>query len=122
VRVKKIWQALGSKVIFMSPEQHDALLSCISHLPHFISFSLTQLVPRKYLYFAPASLKDLTRISNSSAQLWADIAFANRENLIKDIRKFIGVLATYETLLRKGDKKKITALLARANAKQKYIA
>ena len=121
-RVKKIWQAVGSKVIFMSPERHDVLLSCISHLPHFISFSLTQLVPRQYLYFVPASLKDLTRISNSPAQLWADIAFANKKNIIKDIQKFIRILSKYGTLLRKGDKKKIAALLARANAKQKYIA
>jgi len=120
-QVKKIWQVLGSRVIFMSPEHHDVLLSCLSHLPHFISFSLTQLVPRSYLCFAPKSLKDLTRISNSPAYIWADIALSNRRNLIRDIRKFIAILANYERLLREGDKKKITTLLNAVNAKQRYI-
>lgn len=119
--VKKIWQALGSKVVFMSPREHDALLSCVSHLPHFISFSLTQLVPQRYLSFAPTSLKDLTRISNSPAHIWVDIALSNKKNIMSDIRKFIVILGRYERLLRKGDRKKITALLAEVNAKQKYI-
>lgn len=121
VIVKKIWQAIGSNVLLIKPDLHDKVVSSVSHLPHIISFSLTQFVPEKYLKFSPTSLKDITRISNSPPQVWTDIFLSNSKNILKDLNKFIKTLKEYEALLEKGDETKISNLISKVNAKQKKI-
>jgi len=119
--VKDLWKKLGTKVIFITPGYHDKVLSAVSHLPHLISFSLTQATPDNYLKFASGSFRDLTRISNSSAFVWAQIFISNKKNVLKDTDKFIKVLRKYQALLKKGDEAKIIDLINKANCKQKRI-
>ncbi len=119
--IKKLWQDLGAKVVFMDASSHDLMLSSISHLPHVLSFSLTDFVSKEYIKFSPASLKELTRISNSPPVVWADILISNRKNIIKDINEFIKILKSYETVLRKKDKSKIIKTIKRVNTKQKTL-
>ena len=88
-RVKKIWEKLGSKVIFISPQRHDKFLSYLSHLPHLISFSLTKGFSKDRLKFTLQSFKDLTRISLSPASVWAEIFLSNKKNVLADLNKFI---------------------------------
>ena len=42
--LKKFWEALGSKVKFMSFNDHDYVLSLTSHLPHAIAYSIIRTV------------------------------------------------------------------------------
>jgi prephenate dehydrogenase len=119
--VKNLWEKLGSKVVFISPDLHDKILSSISHLPHLVSFSLTESIPETYLKLAPESLKDLTRISGSPAGVWTDIFLSNKKNILKDLGQFIKTLKRYEILLKKSSKPKIARLINKANAKQKRI-
>lgn len=119
--VKKLWVSLGSKVRFVSPVTHDKMLSSISHLPHIISFALTDFVPRDYMRLSLASLKDLTRISNSPPYVWADIFLSNKKNVLKDIKEFMRVLKKIESALRQGDKKKIIDIITKINDKQRLL-
>ena len=116
--VSRLWQAVGSRVIFMPPARHDAMLSAISHLPHVISFALTDCLAREYMPFAPASLKDLTRIANSPAEIWADIFISNKNNLSRDIERFIVMLEKYKILIAKSNKQAMEKTIKRANRKQ----
>ena len=50
--VRKIWESLGCKVSYISSSNHDKLLSCISHIPHAISFVITDSVPVDFLKFS----------------------------------------------------------------------
>lgn len=119
--VKRLWEKLGSRVLFISPDLHDKILSCVSHVPHFVSFSLTHLVPDNYLKFSPSSFKDLTRISGSPPWVWADIFLSNRNNILKDLKRFTEILRKFECILKEGDKKKIIALIEKANKKQRLL-
>ncbi|MFO8053527.1 MAG: prephenate dehydrogenase, partial [Candidatus Omnitrophota bacterium] len=47
--VEKIWKKIGSRVIRVTPCAHDNITCLISHLPHFICFSLVGAIPDKYL-------------------------------------------------------------------------
>ena len=120
-RVKKIWEKLGSKVIFISPQRHDKFLSYLSHLPHLISFSLTKGFPKDHLKFSLQSFKDLTRISLSPASVWAEIFLSNKKNVLADLNKFIKTLKKFESLIKKNDKNKIINLIKKINTKQKYL-
>jgi len=120
--VKKMWQALGAKVVFMSPQRHDKILSSVSHLPHLISFTFSNSVPKNYAKFAPASFKDLTRVSVSPALVWAEIFLSNKKNILSDLRRFARNLKKFENLLKKNNKKAITELIDKINSKQRSIS
>lgn len=119
--VKNLWQKIGSKVVFLSASTHDRILSSVSHLPHFISFALTQFIHPKYLRFSVASLRDLTRISNSPPSVWADICVSNKKNILKDIDGFMATLKKLKKALQGKDVKKVFDLIAKVNKKQKAI-
>ncbi|MBU2044733.1 MAG: prephenate dehydrogenase [Candidatus Omnitrophica bacterium] len=119
--VKSLWESLGCRVIFIDPNSHDRILSAISHLPHLLSFSLADFVPKNYLEFATPSFKDLTRIANSPASVWADIFLANRKNILKDLEKYLKLLKQYREKLKHSDKTAIIKLIDKANLKQKRV-
>ncbi|MCF7907973.1 MAG: prephenate dehydrogenase [Candidatus Omnitrophica bacterium] len=119
--VKNFWQKLGCRVVFISASQHDKVLSGISHLPHLISFSLSELISEDYLKFSTNSFKDLTRIANSPALVWADIFISNSDNIVRDLKGYIKILKKYQALLKKGDRELIVKLITKVNHKQKKI-
>ena len=88
-KVKKFWKLLGSKVILLSPKKHDYILGLTSHLPHFIVFSLLKTIGKiKYKDFVGGGFKDTTRIGKSNPELWTEIFFENKKNLLYWIEKF----------------------------------
>lgn len=119
--VRSLWKALGCKVILINAKNHDKILSSVSHLVHIVSFSLTEFVPKAYVKFAATSLKDLTRISNSPAAVWADILISNKKNVIQDSEKFIKVIMKFKELIKKEKKEEILKLIKNINKKQKEI-
>ena len=119
--VKRIWEKLGSKVIFTSSQRHDKFLSYLSHLPHLISFSLTKGFSKDHLKFSLQSFKDLTRISISPASVWAEIFLSNKKNILTDLDKFIKALKKFESLIKKNDKDKIIDLIKKINSKQRRL-
>lgn len=120
-RIKKIWEKLGSKAIFISPQRHDKFLSYLSHLPHLISFSLTKGFPEDHLKFTLQSFKDLTRISLSPASVWAEIFLSNKKNVLADLNKFIKTLRKFESLIKENDEDKIIDLIKKINTKQRHL-
>lgn len=120
--IKSLWMHLGCKVILVNAKTHDKILSSVSHLVHVISFSLTGFVPKAYLKFSATSLRDLTRISNSPAGVWADILISNKKNITRDAERFIKVLEKFKELIKKEKKEDILKLLNNINKKQKIIS
>lgn len=89
--VKDMWQSVGSEVIEMPAEEHDALLASVSHLPHVAAFSLVNAVEKQKnnfydpFAFAAGGFRDFTRIASSSPAMWRDIALSNKSALIEQI-------------------------------------
>jgi len=119
--VKKIWEEIGSKVVFISAKRHDKILSYLSHLPHLISFSLTDGFPKDHPKFILQSFKDLTRISLSPASIWSEIFLSNKKNILGDLNRFIKSLKKFENLIKNNDKNKIIDLIKKINSKQKHL-
>jgi len=119
--VKKIWEELGSEVVFISSKRHDKILSYLSHLPHLISFSLTDGFPKDHPRLILQSFKDLTRISLSSASIWSEIFLSNKKNVLSDLERFIKALRKFENLIKNNDKDKIIDLIKKINTKQKHL-
>jgi prephenate dehydrogenase len=120
-KIQALWQRTGAKVICLSPEEHDRVLSFTSHLPHAVAFSLIDSIPDESLKFSASGLKDTTRIAASDALLWQGIFLTNRKNMLKAITAFEKKLSRIKSAISRNDKKKLTAILALAQKKRNSL-
>lgn len=112
-QVKELIEKLGARVIAMSPEDHDAAVASISHLPQIISSLLAAQLEGKspeFLALAGSGVMDTTRIAGSNPDLWREILNLNRnaiEPLLKDFQKDLSTLIEnydVESVLQRGRK------------------
>lgn len=108
-RMSEFAGALGARVEVLSPAQHDEAVAVISHLPHAIASALMQLAEEsqrhtgKTFQLAAGSFKDLTRIADSSPELWRDICMTNADSLSAAITTFQEALDTLKSALQLHD-------------------
>jgi prephenate dehydrogenase len=116
-KAARLWRVLGSRVEFISAQEHDRLLAAVSHLPHAISFALTQFIPEAYLAQSAPSLKDLTRIAGSPANVWVDIFLSNKKNIVAALGGYIKILEDFRAAIKAGDDRTLTRLITSVNKK-----
>ena len=109
-QTEQFWRAVGARVLRLTPELHDELVSRSSHLPHVAAATLANLVldpahPKPQPMLCATGFRDTTRIASGSPEMWRDIAMANRKNLGKALEVFIRDLKKVQNLLNKGDGK-----------------
>ena len=78
-RVERFWRALKTRVVRMSPPEHDRVLAACSHLPHALAYALMLATPSLPLPHLPRSFLDMTRIAKSDPGLWSGILLGNPE-------------------------------------------
>lgn len=101
--VSAFWQALGSRVILMWPEDHDRALASTSHLPHAVASAVAGVTPLEWLPFAAGGFRDVTRIAGGDPHLWTAIFQANREAVLAALEQFTTRLDEFRRLLETGD-------------------
>ena len=94
-KLKKFWEFLGSKVKFMSIEDHDYILSLTSHLPHAVAYNIVltaintdEKFKDEIIKYSAGGLRDFTRIASSDPLMWKDIFIDNSENILKILEQF----------------------------------
>ena len=102
-RVTSFWQALGSRVIAMSPDDHDRALASTSHLPHAVASAVAGVTPVEWLPLAAGGFRDVTRIAGGDPQLWTAIFQANRGAVLAALEQFTTRLDEFRRLLETGD-------------------
>ena len=103
-----VWSAIGSQVLKMTPENHDAAFAAVSHLPHMLAFAyfsavVNQPAGKDFLSLAGPGFRDFTRIAASSPEMWRDVLVANREEVLKQSQRFRHALDAIEHVLREGN-------------------
>lgn len=120
-RATDVWSAVGSQVLKMTPENHDAAFAAISHLPHLLAFAyfdtiVNQTSGRDYLSLAGPGFRDFTRIAAGDPTIWRDIFMANREEVLSQSSRFRETLDAMERALRAGDAQVVEDLLRVASS------
>ena len=103
-RIKGLWEAMGARVNVITPDEHDEVLSMVSHLPHMVAYALAGTLQKKDAAYAASGFKDTTRIASSDPLLWSDIFLSNRENVLKSVEKFKRILAGLEKDIKDNNK------------------
>lgn len=111
LRIEAFWQSLGSRVVRMTPDAHDAAVAAVSHTPHLIASALAAATPRQHLALAGAGWSDTTRVAAGDADLWQQILLQNRHHVLETLDHFAAVLAALREALDTQDPVQLEHLL-----------
>jgi len=115
-----VWAAIGSQVLRMTPENHDAAFAAVSHLPHMLAFAYFNSVAKQpagkdFLSLAGPGFRDFTRIAASDPTVWRDILTSNREELLKQSMRFRHTLDAMEHVIKSGNIEALEDLIRSAS-------
>lgn len=119
-----LWRALGSRVVFMSPEEHDRIYGLVSHFAHLAAYALVNTAAdadKDSLDYAGRGFRDMTRIAMSSPALWRDICFMNKQNVLESIEAYTAQLQRMARHIREGDAEGLEKAFDKARALRKDI-
>lgn len=122
-KLEAFWQALGSRLMKMSPETHDDLVSRSSHLPHVVAAELACYVlspahPKEQAMLCANGFKDTTRIASGSPEMWRDISLANRKNLSRVLGVFLEDLEEFKIALDQGNESAVQEFFENAKLRR----
>lgn len=124
LRLQNFWQALGCRVLEMSPEEHDEKVARISHLPHMMA-AVTTLAALRTDPSAVACVangfRDTTRVAGGDPGLWTGIALENRPALVAQLRAAADTLTELLEILDKPDEEELRRFLAEAQSLRRTV-
>ena len=119
-RATDCWAAIGSQVLRMTPENHDAAFAAVSHLPHMLAYAYFNSVSRQpagrdFLSLAGPGFRDFTRIAASDVAVWRDILTSNREEVLKQSMRFRHALEAMEHAMKSGNTEALEDMIRSAS-------
>ncbi len=120
-KVKQMWEVCGAEVVHLGVEQHDEILAATSHLPHMLAYALVDCLSgmeeREEIFkFAAGGFSDFTRIASSDPQMWHDICFSNRAQLLKAMEAFDDYLNRIRSAIETDNSDELLKIFSRAKA------
>ena len=116
-KINALWNRLGMLVSSMGIEEHDEVMSWISHLPHLVASSLINTIMSrnpKMIRYCGNGLRDTTRIAAGNPQMWMEILLGNKENLQQGIDDLLKSLEEFREALSNGDRVDLLKMLQSA--------
>ena len=113
-RTVALWQALGSHVRIMTPEEHDRALAFTSHLPHLLAVALAGALPPEYCDLTATGFRDTTRLAAGDSEIWSAIFAQNRTGVLDALARLHGRLEDLRQALAAEDYATLDALLRQA--------
>jgi len=106
-KVEQFWKAVGGRLLRLTPETHDVLVSRSSHLPHVVAATLASVIldpqqPKEQAALCANGFRDTTRIASGSPEMWRDIVLGNRKQLRQALDEFVRELQAVQAILRRG--------------------
>jgi len=102
-------EAIGARVAFASPEEHDRTVAYTSHLPQMLSSALALTLEKAFGVGNPAlqvhagGLRTMLRLTQSDPAMWEQIAASNRENIAEALENLESELRTVRESLGSAD-------------------
>ena len=111
--IKSLAKEIGfKKIIVTDTESHDKTIAYTSQLAHVVSNAYVK-SPTIELQsgFTGGSFQDLTRVAKLNEDMWTDLFFINKDNLVDELENYIGNLKKYLDALKNDDKVQMKNLL-----------
>ena len=118
--IESMVKNLGAYTVCLSPSQHDLIVSRISHLPHILAITLVNFIDKNmgisHLPFVGGGFRDTTRIASGDPNIWKDILFTNKGEIIKSIESFQLLLDEFKYCLEHDKDENIIQFLRNAKS------
>jgi prephenate dehydrogenase len=118
---------LQAEVVAVTPEDHDVLVSFVSHVPQLAASTLMDVATtheaqhRALLRLAAGGFRDMTRIAASQPTIWLDILTSNRDAILGALDSYLAGLQNAREIVASGDREALEALLDRARAARRNL-
>ena len=113
-RTAAFWQALGSHIRVMDPEEHDQALARTSHLPHLVAAALAGILTPELQGLAASGFRDTTRVAAGDPSLWTGVFAQNRLAVLDALRQLEDCLSQFREALTAQNWSAVGDLLAQA--------
>ena len=122
-KLKSFAAILGfSNITVLTPEKHDEMIGFVSQLTHVIAVSLMNTNDNTHLVeYTGDSFRDLTRIAKINENLWTELFFLNKDNLIREIDDFIGEVNHLKSKLEENDAEGLKELFIQSTIRRKLF-
>lgn len=106
----------------LSPAEHDKMIGYVSQLTHAIAVSLMNATDNTHLAeYTGDSFRDLTRIAKINENLWSELFFANKDNLIAEIDQFTASMEGLKRALANGDEAELKRLFRQSTTRRRLF-
>lgn len=121
--IEELWRSVGCRILRLTPEAHDELVSRSSHLPHLLASELAMYVldpnrPPEQAMLCAGGFKDTTRVASGSPEMWRDIVVANRKFILNSLEEYQRGLAQLHQLVKTGTSEAIEAYFQQAKTRR----
>ena len=126
-RLRSILADLGANVLALGPEQHDALVAVVSHVPHLTAATLMDLASgmshehAALLQLAAGGFRDMTRIAAGQSSIWPDICDENAGAIVDTLDSLIAALTDMREKVADGDRDGLLEVLDRAASARRAL-
>lgn len=125
--IKKMYDCLNMRIIFMRAAHHDVHTAYVSHISHITSFALALTVLEKekneknIFDLASGGFSSTVRLAKSNADMWAPIFSQNKENVVTVLDTYIEKLQLFREHISAYDEDGIKDLIHKANKIKRII-
>lgn len=108
-KISTFIEALGARVRFLEPVEHDGQVASVSHLPFVASIALMKVVAESPAWSDAALLaangfRDMTRLAAGNPEMYRDICLSNSEALTYWLNEYISTLSALRDRIADHDK------------------
>lgn len=125
--VRRMYDSLNMRPVFMNSSSHDRHAAYVSHISHISSFALALTVldqekNEKHIFdLASGGFDSTVRLAKSSAEMWSPIFSQNADNVIKVLDTYIEKLNEFKQAITGLDSDKISEMIVNANKIKKIL-
>lgn len=111
-----------ANISILSCEKHDEMIGYVSQLTHVIAISLMNANDDPDLvHYTGDSFRDLTRIARINENVWTELFFLNKENLMKEIDDFTDALLKLKQTLKEEDTETLKQMMILSTQRRKLF-
>jgi prephenate dehydrogenase len=119
---------VGAKPYFIDPDEHDAYVAGVSHLPFLLSAALVELTSsspgwKEMAPLAATGYRDISRLASGDPEMHRDICITNRAAITRWLDDAARLLLDLRDQVEAGDGDKLLALFERArDARERWLS
>ena len=122
-RIEELLKPIGfGHLTVTTAEKHDEMIAFSSQMAHVVSNAYIKSPRAKgHKGFSAGSYRDLTRVAQLNADMWAELLMDNNDYLVKELDGFIDSINLYKEALLSGDIDRLRNLLEEGSRLKKEV-